>query len=46
MDFLPEFVQQRLVADHAGAEHWHRRDRVGTYGSVLSAGLTPLAESS
>ncbi len=45
MDFLPEFVQQRLVADHAGAEHWHRRDRVGTYGSVLSAGLAPLAES-
>lgn len=45
MDFLPDFVQQRLVADHAGAAHWHRRDRVGTYGSVLSAGLAPLPES-
>ena len=41
MDFLPDFVRERLEADQSGAAHWHQRDRVGTYGSVLSAGLRP-----
>ena len=34
--FLPGFVQ-RAIRDQADQQHWHQRDRVGTYGSMMLA---------
>lgn len=41
IDFLPEFARARLQAHPEDCAHWHRRDRVGTYGSVLCATVAP-----
>ncbi len=35
IDFLPQFARSRLLPFDCA--DWHRRDRVGTYGSVLCA---------
>jgi S-adenosylmethionine-diacylglycerol 3-amino-3-carboxypropyl transferase len=37
IDFLPDFVRDRLQIDHDKSGHWHQLDRVGTYGSTLLA---------
>lgn len=41
IDFLPAFVSERLRVDQTQQSYWHQRDRVGTYGSVLAADLSP-----
>ncbi len=41
IDFLPEFAQARMQPLADTCAHWHQRDRVGTYGSVLCARLSP-----
>lgn len=41
IDFLPEFARRRLQPHAEDCSHWHQRDRVGTYGSVLCATLAP-----
>lgn len=37
IDFLPDFLDGRLTPHVAEAEHWHQRDRVGTYGATWLA---------
>jgi S-adenosylmethionine-diacylglycerol 3-amino-3-carboxypropyl transferase len=37
IDFIPAAAQQRLRFFPDLANHLHRRDRVGTYGSTLLA---------
>lgn len=37
IDFLPDFLGSRLTPRPAEAEHWHQRDRVGTYGATWLA---------
>jgi S-adenosylmethionine-diacylglycerol 3-amino-3-carboxypropyl transferase len=37
IDFLPDFLAGRLTPRRAEAEHWHQRDRVGTYGATWLA---------
>ncbi|MCB0634346.1 MAG: BtaA family protein [Saprospiraceae bacterium] len=34
IDFLPDFVRERVAFDQAMAESFHAQDRVGTYGSA------------
>jgi S-adenosylmethionine-diacylglycerol 3-amino-3-carboxypropyl transferase len=35
IDFLPNFVHERITFDHESAQRTHQKDRVGTYGSVM-----------
>jgi S-adenosylmethionine-diacylglycerol 3-amino-3-carboxypropyl transferase len=39
IDFVPAFARSRLLP--FDSHHWHQRDRVGTYGSVLCAAIRP-----
>ena len=34
VDFFPDFVRERVVFDKEKTTEWHKKDRVGTYGSV------------
>lgn len=37
IDFLPQFANSALARNDSQAEHWHERDRVGTYGRTVLA---------